>query len=81
MRQSSLDTPLPYIHEKAQVRMSAAVLWGILLCCVTATTFIVRLTGQVETLAREMVQAHAEMRDLREQQVNLLRELDAIKRR
>lgn len=81
MRQSSPETPLPYIHEKAQVRMSAVVLWGILVCCVTATAFIVRLTAQVDTLAREMVQAHAEMRDLRAQQVTLLRELDALQRK
>lgn len=67
------------ITKDTQVRVSLAVLWGILLCCVTATAFIVRLTGQIDTLAKETVELRTEMRDLRTQQVALMRELDRMR--
>lgn len=68
------------VHKDSRVRISMAALWGILLCCITATAFIVRLSGQVETLAREMVQMQVESRDLRAQNLAMMRELAELKR-
>ncbi len=68
------------VHRDTRVRISMAALWGILLCCITATAFIVRLSGQVETLAHEMVQMQADSREIRAQHLLMMRELAELKR-
>lgn len=67
------------ITKDTQVRVSLAVLWGILLCCITATAFIVRLTGQIDGLAKDSLELRGEIRDLRQQQIALMREIDAMR--
>ena len=67
---------LPTITKNTQVRMSLAVMWGILVCCVVATAFIVRLTGQIDGMAAAMVELRTDSRDLRAQQMQIMRDID-----
>ena len=77
MRAAVADTDsLPAITKSTQVRMSLAVMWGILVCCVVATAFIVRLTGQIDGMAASMIELRTDCRDLRAQQMQIMRDID-----
>ena len=75
------DDAAPELTKDTRVKISLGLLWGVLVCCVVATAFIVRLSAQIDTLTHQMVDLREETHDLRVQQVVLLRELDSIKRR
>ena len=72
---------IPTIARDTQVRVSLVVLIGILACCITATAFIVRLTGQIDGIAKELLSVHFEQRELRQEQIRIMREVESVKTR